>query len=81
MLVAAVEGVIDVLLGVVKHALGFTLRELDQVEADLDHDVWHLGHENLAELLVSRSDAQCLDQLDNKLLIDLIVQQLFLAWV
>lgn len=65
MLVTAVERVIDILLRVVKHALGLTLGELDQVEADLDHDVRHLGHENLAELLVSRSDAQCLDQLDN----------------
>ena len=53
LLVTAVDSEVDVLLGVVQHALSLTLRQLDQVEADLDHDVLHLAHVNVCELLIS----------------------------
>ena len=61
---------------VVTHPLSLALRELDQVEADLDDDVLHLVDERLMESALSRSDAQRVDKLDNELRVVLIVEEL-----
>ena len=52
LLVAAVESEVDVLLRIVLHLLSFVSSELDEVEADFDHDLFHLIDENRAELLI-----------------------------
>ena len=56
LLVAAVERKINILLRIVLHLLCFLLGELDQVQADLDHDILHIGEENRAILLVTGRD-------------------------
>ena len=67
LLVAAVQGEVDVLLRVILHLIGLGARELDQIEADLHDNISELGHEDRAELLVARCNDHRLEQLDNEL--------------
>ena len=74
MLVAAIESEVDVLLWIISHANGLTFCEFDQVVADLNDYVLHLGVEGLVELTLSRCDAQRVDQLDDELGVVFVVE-------
>ena len=52
LLIAAIEGEVDVLLWIVRHLVRLTLVQLDQVAADLDYDVFHLREVGVGQLFV-----------------------------
>ena len=79
--VTAVKGEIDVLLGIVFHLLSLISGELNEVEADLDHDLFHLIDKDRAELLICGRDGKVFDQLDNELRVIFVIEVLLKARV
>ena len=75
LLVTAVQGEVYVLLWIITHATCLVPCELDQVKADLHDNALHLVNKYFLESKLTGSNAEGLDQLDNKFGVDLIIEQ------